>query len=74
MDGAPASKHFFTQHLCAALTFCHLDLQLYQSHSFRIGAASTAAASGFSELQIHNMDRWNSAAFRKYIRITTFNM
>jgi hypothetical protein len=57
MDGAPVSKHFFTQNLRAALAFCHLDLHRYQSHSFRIGAATTAAASGFSGLQIQNMGR-----------------
>jgi hypothetical protein len=57
MDGQPVPKSFFTQHLRSALAFCNLDLQRYQSHSFRIGAATTAAALGFSELQIQSMGR-----------------
>jgi hypothetical protein len=74
MDGSPVSKTFFTQHLRSALSFCNLDLHRYQSHSFRIGAATTAASAGFSELQIQTMGRWNSTAFRKYIRIPTLNL
>jgi hypothetical protein len=74
MDGQPISKHFFTKHLRATLAFCNLDLHRYQSHSFRIGAATTAASMGFSEIQIQNMGRWNSSAFRKYIRIPTLNV
>lgn len=69
MDNTPISKQYFTQQLRLALSFCNFDLNRYQSHSFRIGAATTAAARGFSELQIQTMGRWNSNAFRKYIRI-----
>ena len=74
MDGRPVSKQFFTCHLRNALAFCNLDLQRYQSHSFRIGAATTAAFLGHSELQIQNMGRWHSSAFKKYIRIPTLNV
>lgn len=70
-DGIPISKQFFTQQLRLALSFCHFDLNRYQSHSFRIGAATTAATRGFTELQIQTMGRWKSNAFRKYIRIPT---
>ena len=35
-----------------ALTFCDLNTSWYQTHSFRIGAASWAAARGFSDSQI----------------------
>lgn len=73
MDKLPVSKQFFTHHLRTALAFCNLDLHRYQSHSFRIGAATTAALLGFSEIQIQNMCRWRSNAFKKYIRIPTLN-
>jgi hypothetical protein len=33
-----------------------------------IGAASFAAENGLSDAQIRSMGRWNSNAFRKYIR------
>lgn len=74
MDGAPVSRQFFTQQLRSALSFCNLNLHHYQTHSFRIGAATTAAARGFSELQIQHMGRWKSNAFKKYIRIPTLEL
>ena len=39
------------------------------SHSFRIRAASTAAASGMTRWLIQQMKRWNSDSFRTYIQI-----
>ena len=39
------------------------------SHSFRIGAATTAAAAGFPKWLIQSLGRWSSDCFRKYIRI-----
>lgn len=74
MDGSPVSRQFFTEHLKLSLTFCGLDINKYQSHGFRIGAATTAAASGSSDIQIQNMGRWKSSAFKKYIRIPTMKI
>ena len=39
------------------------------SHSFRIGAASTAAAAGYPRWLIQALGRWSSNCFRDYIRI-----
>lgn len=74
MDKLPVSKQFFTHHLRTALAFCNLDLQRYQSHSSRIGVATTAASWGFSEIRIQKMGRWRSNAFKKYIRFPTLNL
>ena len=64
IDGTPISRQYFTHQLQTALAFCNLSLQSYHTHSFRIGAASTAASQVFTEIQIQNMGRWNSNAFR----------
>ena len=39
------------------------------SHSFRIGAASTAAAAGLPRWLIQSLGRWTSNCYRDYIRI-----
>ncbi|KAI7809213.1 putative tyrosine recombinase [Triplophysa rosa] len=39
----------------------------FSSHSFRIGAATTAAQKGLSQSQIQALGRWTSEAFKSYI-------
>ena len=48
-----------------------LGIQNMSSHSFRIGAASTAAAAGHPRWLIQAMGRWSSNCFKDYIRIPT---
>ena len=56
-DGRPISRSFSIIQLNNALQFNNLDASLYQSHGFRIGAASWAAAKGFSDSQIRLLGR-----------------
>lgn len=49
-------------------------MRRYQAHGFRIGAATSAAESGASDIQIQSMGRWKSGAFQKYIRIPILNL
>ena len=42
----------------------------FNTHSFRIGAATWAASRGVSHTLIQQMGRWQSSAFLKYIRLS----
>ena len=70
-DNTPVSREYFVRSLKEALQFCDLDHTRYKSHSFRIGAASWAAANGMSDAQIRLFGRWKSNAFLRYIRPPT---
>ncbi len=41
----------------------------YSSHSFRIGAATTAFLRGFTSEDICELGRWTSSAYKSYIRV-----
>jgi hypothetical protein len=70
----PITRNFFTNHLQQCLRFSQLDLRTYKSHSFRIGAATTALMKGYTHEQVQRMGRWQSEAFKKYLRVNSFNV
>ncbi|KAK3088509.1 hypothetical protein FSP39_020005 [Pinctada imbricata] len=74
MDDSPVSRQYFTQHLQASLAWAGYDYKHYKGHSFRIGAATTAAEKGINEEKIQAMGRWHSAAYKKYIRIHSITL
>ena len=45
-----------------------IESSSYISHSFQIGAASSAAAAGLPEHLIQRMGRWTSECFKTYVR------
>ena len=67
-DGIPLCRSHFDKILHKCFSVCGLDSSRYKGHSFRIGAASLVAEKGLSVSQICAMGRWDSNAFRKYIR------
>lgn len=67
-DGTPLSREKLVINLRTVLAEAGINTSNYSGHSFRIGAASTAAHAGFSDSFIQALGRWKSAAFTAYIR------
>ena len=64
-DLTPLTKYQLNHVLKSAVLFCDFpNPNLYQSHSFRIGAATSAKKRGVSDEEIQAMGRWRSGAFR----------
>ena len=66
--GSIATRFWFHHHFRQILSLSGLPPQLYSGHSFRIGAASTAARQGLSDHIIKILGRWSSQAYHSYIR------
>ena len=67
-NGAPLTKAVFISRVRTALITLGLNCQNYASHSFCIGAATTAARAGLEDSVIRSLGRWSSDAFLRYIR------
>ena len=67
-SGNHVPRTFFAKYLNIGIKFIGLQSSLYKSHSFRIGGASYLAELGLSDAQIRERGRWDSDAFKKYIR------
>lgn len=65
-DGAPGA---FVTFLRGLLTETGLEASLFSGHSFRIGAATTAAMAGLQDSTIQALGRWSSSAFQSYVRM-----
>ena len=50
------------------LRSANLDWERYSSHSYRVGAATAAAAAGLPDHLIKTLGRWRSSAYQGYIR------
>lgn len=67
-NGKPLSKSYFVNRVRAALHVAGIDEKAYSGHSFRIGAATAAAAAGVPAYLIKMLGRWESEAYQLYIR------
>lgn len=66
----PVRKAWFTQQIRIALQTLGLPQDDYAGHSFRIGAATSAALAGVEDSTIQTLGRWQSSAYLRYIRLS----
>ncbi|KAF5337417.1 hypothetical protein D9611_003081 [Ephemerocybe angulata] len=66
-DGSALTYTHFVDSIRDALERAGLNPKLYAGHSFRRGAASAAAAAGYSDYEIQLLGRWRSDAYKLYI-------
>ena len=68
MDGSDLTRYQFQAVLRKAADFLGWQSEKFASHSFRIGAATTAAMNGVPEETIMKKGRWKSGAVKSYFR------
>ena len=68
-SGTPLTRTALVDHLHQALQHSAFEPNLYNGHSFRIGAATTAAKAGIEDSLIQTLGRWKSAVYLAYIKI-----
>ena len=68
-DGRPLTRQRFIVAVRSALREAGVEAGHYAGHSFRIGAATTAAARGLEDSTVQTLGRWKSLAYLEYIRI-----
>ena len=67
-NGSPLTQTAFVDRLRKALSSVGMDPSKYAGHSFRAGAATTAAKLGISDSTIKMLGRWQSSAYQLYIK------
>ena len=67
-DGRFLTREAFVAAVRKALAETGLAAKDYAGHSFRIGAATTAARQGLQDCLIKTLGRWESSAYTRYIR------
>ena len=67
-DGRPLSQADLVAAVRQALAAEGFDMSRFNGHSFRIGAATTAAQVGIPDSVIQTLGRWKSSAFMTYVQ------
>ena len=67
-NGRSLTRERFVAKVREALAAAGINHTKYAGHSFRIGAASTAARCGIADSTIQLLGRWESSAYLLYIR------
>ncbi len=69
LDGRLLTRQRLVASVREALEEAGVDPGRYNGHSFRIGAATTAAARGLEDSTVRTLGRWKSLAYLEYIKI-----
>lgn len=67
-SGSPVSRQTFNNAIKWLAQCSGLNPSVFSTHSFRIGAATTAASAGVPDSLIQTLGRWSSDAYQLYIR------
>ena len=67
-SGKPLSRSTFVREFRQAVSEAGVSPNGYSGHSFRSGAATTAARNGVSDCHIKKLGRWKSSAYLRYIK------
>ncbi len=68
-DGRPLTRQRFVMAVRQVLLKAGVQADRYAGHSFRIGAATVAAARGMEDSIIKTLGRWKSLAYLEYVKI-----
>ena len=68
-NGKALTRYQFSALLSKVLKCLGLEAKHYKAHSFRIGAATSAAIAGQKMAAIQAAGRWKSSAYESYIRV-----
>ena len=62
------TRHLFSTAVDELLTELHIDKELYNTHSFRIGATTSAIQANIPEVHIQMLGRWKSEVYKWCVR------
>ena len=68
-NGKPLTRPYFVDKVREVLAHLGYPPHSYAGHSYRVGAATTAATVGIEDSLIQTLGRWRSSAYLLYIRI-----
>ena len=69
-DGQPFTRYLFLSYLRDVLQRIGIDSNLYNTHSFRIGAESSARQARLEGHLIQTLGRWRSECYLRYIHLS----
>ncbi len=67
-SGSPLTRHSCLKHMRYFLLKAGYPPKSFNTHSLRIGAATSASNAGISSQVIKLLGRWKSGVYRRYIR------